>query len=284
MKTEFTAQDATELLEQMTLLKNGAEKLAGSRFVSNSWLIDGEIPRTVSFVFQNLLPIDSPASHFGEAINVPVNKELIDALRHNFFQIAEIVSEEVVDQIWNHVYREDLQMLWSSASGNHLSICDGHHVLTVLTKLYDPSVVPGDNCPYNESEQTLIETVLRCKALVDADDGSVNFAMSIPDKNGDELNIVFTFLSYDNPSDAVSLPVPLRVPYQDSPEFSFLAGSLGFLSPFTFTEIMSLYLQPNGDAGAFVECCATDDYTLVRNGKSALKVEFRPYASPSTSN
>jgi hypothetical protein len=284
MKTEFTSDDAIQLLEQMSLLKNGSAATAGSRFVSNCWLIDGDNPRTVSFVFQSLLPIDSPAMHFGEAINVSVNKELIDALRHNFFEIAEIVSEEVIDQIWNHVYRDDLQSLWTSASGAHLSICDGHHVLTVLTQPHDASAIPGDTCPYNPSEQALIDTVFRCKALVDADDKSVNFAMTIPDHNGVEIEVVFTFLSYNNPADAAVLPVPLRVPYQQSAEFTFLAGSLGFLSPFTFAEIMSKYLQPTEDDCAFVECAGTDDYILVRNGKSAMKVEFKPYSSPSTLN
>lgn len=283
MKTEFTAQDASELLEQMTLLKNSSD-MAGSRFVSNSWLIDGAEPRTVSFVFQNLLTADNPAEHFGEPIVVAVNGELIDALRHNFFQIAEIVSDEVIDKIWSHVYRDDLQQIWSSASGSHLSICDGHHVLTVITRAYDSSLVPGDNCPYSESEQTLIDTVFRCKALVDADDNSLNFAMTVPDQNGEDINVVFTFLSLNNPKETADLPMPLRVPYQQSAEFTFLAGNLGFLSPFAFSEIVSKYLQPIDNDGALVECAAGPDYTILRNGKSILKVEFKPYTSRNTLN
>lgn len=277
MKTEFTAQDEIDLLHQIMSIKDLPTDEAGSRFTSNSWLIEDEAnPRTVFFTFQTLTSSESPNVFYQEGIKVSVNKELIDVLRENFHQTIGVVSSEYADKLWNVVYNDNLELFWCNASGGSMSICDGIVALTVTTVRYDPKNIPGDNCAANASEASLIQTMRRCRTMVDIDGSELNFGMTIPDPRGD-INVVFAFLSYKNPETAASLPITERLPYDESPAFARLGMELGFLSPFAFTEISSDYIYPTGQGQGDVDGALGDDFVLLRSGDSALKVTFSAF-------
>lgn len=276
MKTEFTTQDELDLLEQINIIKTLPAGGAGSRFISNSWLIDGEVPRTVHFTFQTLLPAESPNGYYHEPIVVEANKELLEALRENFYQIAEILSKEFADKLWATVYNDDLKYFWANANGGGMSICNGQEALGVFLKLHNPELVPGDTCPVNASETALLETMARCRAIVAADHGGINFSMTVPDPNGTEISLRFDFISYKNEKETADLPPTVEEPFKESKPFTRLANELGFLSPHTFSELVAEYMCPLGGGEGSVAAAQGDNFVLLRREMAGLKVTFGP--------
>lgn len=282
MKTEFTAQDAAELVKQFEGIKSLPAIENGSRFISNSWLIENEeTPRTIFFTFQT---VDAdPAAHFGEPIVIAVNKELIDGLRENFQQLIALAPKELTDKLWGTVYSDTLEHFWCNASGAGMSISNGSVVLSVTTEAYNPDVVPGDDAPANASEETLIQTIQRCRAVSDADSCELSFSMTVPLGPNAQLTISFEFLSCADPMVKATMPKMKRQQFDKSPAFSRLGKELGFLTPYTFSEITSGYMYPTGNGQAEVEIAETDDFVMLRHGDSVLKVRFWNAITPKPS-
>ena len=284
MKTEFTAQDELDLLKQFETIKSLPVVENGTRFVSNSWLInDEENPRSIFFTFQTVSPNDDLHAHFNEPINVAVNKELIDGLRENFHQIIAIASKETADKLWNVVYSDELEAFWCFASGGGMSISNGFVVLSVTTEAYNPDAVPGDDAPASASEETLIQTIQRCRAISDADSCELSFSMTVPVGPAEELTISFEFLSCADPMVKATMPKLKRQQFDKSPAFSRLGKELGFLTPYTFSEITSGYMYPTGTGQAEVEIAETDDFVILRHDDSVLKVRFWNAITPKPS-
>ena len=273
MKTEFTAQDAAELVKQFEGIKSLPAIENGSRFISNSWLIENEeTPRTIFFTFQT---VDAdPAAHFGEPIVIAVNKELIAGLRENFQQLIALAPKELADKLWDTVYSDTLEHFWCNASGGGMTICNGVVALTVTTEHHNPNAVPGDDIPANASEEALIDTMRRCRAFCDADGSELSFSVTIPDKSGEDVCVGFDFLSRKNPETAAALPKTKRQPFNKSPAFTRLARELGFLTPYTFTEITSPYMYQTGKGTGDVDAFEGDNFVLLRHGDAVLKVRF----------
>lgn len=286
MKTEFTAQDELDLLNQFEAIKSLPAVENGTHFVSNSWLInDEENPRSFFFTFQTVSPKDDLHTHFNEPIKVAVNKELIDGLRENFHQIIAVASKETADKLWNVVYSDELEAFWCFASGGGMSISNGFVVLSVTTEAYNPDAVPGHDAPANASEETLIQTIQRCRAISDADSCELSFSMTVPVGPAEELTISFEFLSCADPMVKATMPKLKRQRFDKSPAFSRLGKELGFLTPYTFSEITSGYMYPTGNGQVEVEIAETDDFVILRQGDSVLKVRFNAVApKPSVAN